>query len=301
MSLDIRITFPLLILLWGLFYMWPVSPNTRIAFGFMIHNEETLKGFEQFLFNYYSTNHHYLVHFDKKMSKIEFEQFNVHVVDQQINAKWGRYSLLYSELLLLKMSREFKYDYLYFLDGMTVPLRPLSTLENYLANLNPEACAVFDEAPSPACKYDHSACQRTRARCVDDDCTKYDITPNNAPIYKESQWIMLSRPFIEHMFSSTQWFTSWLNFFKHTGIPDESFFHTLLMDSKFNETQLFENPMFTKWTDCYRNPTRKGSSPCWLMEQDFIEVITADKWFARKLSLNSSLRDKLYLGVRKNQ
>ena len=267
----------------------------KIAFAFLVHNEETLQGFQQFLTNYYSSNHHYFIHFDKKLEKVEFPLPNVHVVEQQVNAKWGKYSLLYSELLLLKASTNYRYNFLYFMDGMTVPIRPLKDLEDYLQNLNPDSCAIFDRKPFPACRYDRSACKRTKAKCIDKECTQYDLTPNNAPVYKFSQWVMLSRPFIDHLFSEAKWFADWIDFFKHTSIPDESFFQTLLMDSPFNETQVYENPMYTRWTDCQKYPTRKGGkSPCWLLGADHMEVVTSDKWFVRKLGMQSELREILY-------
>ena len=282
----------LVLLIWAAFYLWPY--NVRIVFAFMIHDSNTLKGFQEFLENYYSEQHYYLVHIDKKLQKVDFSQSNVHVVDQQISVKWGKYSLLYSQLLLLKLARDLPFDYFYFLDGMTVPIKPLKELQQFLVKLHPESTAMFNKLPVPPCKINDNACGRTKARCIDEECTKYTITPHGAPVYKSTQWVMLSKPFTDYMFNNPKWFSQWLNFFKHTGVPDESFFQTLLMDSPFNKTQIFQQPMYTKWQYCFKYPKRKGFSPCWLTQADYVDIVTSNQWFARKIEIDNELRTSLY-------
>eukprot|EP00834_Sanchytrium_tribonematis_P002372 NODE_72_length_24857_cov_0.454399.p8 type:complete len:294 gc:universal NODE_72_length_24857_cov_0.454399:9221-8340(-) len=288
---------PIVILIWCLFYLYPIHPP-RIGFGFLVHDHDTLQGFKEFITHYYSPNHDYFIHFDKKINKESFDQPNIHVIDQQIKCNWGKYSLLFAQLLLLKSADSTNIDYFYFLDGMTVPLRPLRDLESFLSELDPNTSQLFDDYPIPTCKYNWPECTRTKARCENSNCTRYDITPNHAPIYKYSQWVMLSKPFISYMFTNQKWLTDWIQFFKHTTVPDESFFHTIIMDSPFKNDQIYGIPVYTRWHDCLRYSKRKNWSPCWLLKDDYVDVMTSDRWFARKIAINSGLRSILWKEIK---
>lgn len=275
-----------LVLIW--MYFWQHKYHLNIVIGVLVHNEATFRGFLDILEMYPQPE--YIVHIDEKY-KIPSVHLphNVRILDKRLNIKWGRFSLVHAELLLLNYTKQYDYDYFVLLDGTTMPIVPYRQFQEDLKKLEGKSI-VFQHKPYETCKKGNSMCVRTKAKCFDDACTKYDITPNNKPVYKAAQWVLLGKEFIDYYHQNHQWALQWIKFFRNTRMPDESFFQTLLMDSPFNVDVVKRYVVYTKWRYCFQPPKRRGASPCWLVKQDFADVVTSDSWFARKIHINSNLR-----------
>lgn len=81
----------------------------------------------------------------------------------------------------------------------------------------------------------------------------------------------------------------------HTVIPEEFFFQTILMNSKYKENIVKENLRYTDWTG------RNGSNPSFLDESDFDKIKNSNAFFARKIDpiiskklINMIKRDVLF-------
>eukprot|EP00835_Amoeboradix_gromovi_P005787 NODE_584_length_6418_cov_0.079601.p2 type:complete len:326 gc:universal NODE_584_length_6418_cov_0.079601:222-1199(+) len=288
------------------------TPRTRkIGFGLMTYSEESVGGAIELLEKIYSEHNCFIMHFDQKTpvkSIIKFIKLypKVHVTPNQYSIEWGSFAIVRAQLDIARINCE--YDHLIYLDGSSYPLRPLKDLEKQIHSIPINYNIVFgrDDADRsmPSCKKDSPsayACGRSGARCMDSECTKYTNTPNNGPLYNGPQWIILSKQFVNYLFTNeTDYLDPWINFFESQyNISDEAFFQTLLLNSPLDKFYFAFKVewMLTVWKDCrseFNSRSVVGYSPCTLGLNDFEPHIKDSKaLFVRKIPYNSPLKLKI--------
>eukprot|EP00835_Amoeboradix_gromovi_P000610 NODE_22_length_38364_cov_0.248661.p13 type:complete len:330 gc:universal NODE_22_length_38364_cov_0.248661:4439-5428(+) len=301
----------ILLLINSLYLSKKISNSPRLAFAILVHNKDTVEGAIELMDVLYPSKHCFIIHFDKNTPKGSVQEFlklyPFAIVAPQHNVEWGKFSMIEAELDLLKESSKCVFDHLLFLDGKSFPLKSLKEIENQFLKIPKESSIVFSNKASygtdiPTCRRNSPtfhACARTSSRCLNEDCTKYKNTPNNAPIYKGPQWTVLSSSFINHLLSHEAWLLSWKNFFARTVMPDESFFQTVLMDSPFSpKKQILEQDWLqTVWKDCRTYSTqrsKRGFSPCTLGLNDYGPHLKDSKSiFIRKISAGDPLKSTI--------
>ncbi len=287
------------------------STKPKLAFAFMVHSEETVQGVIEMMEVLYPSDHCFLVHFDKKTPAQSIatltKKYPVLLMAKQFDIEWGKFSMIEAELELLQVSQQCEYDHILFLDGKTFPMKGLFEIELQFQSIPKRSSIVFSTDPSygtniPTCLENsptHHACARTRAKCINDDCTQYSSTPNHAPLFKGPQWTILSSLFVNHMLNETEWLQDWKYFFTDTTMPDESFFQSVLMDSKFNkDIYLFkEDWLKVVWKDCkthFDQRSKKGYSPCTLGVKDCVpHLLDSNAAFVRKINPGDQLKSLL--------
>lgn len=74
-----------------------------------------------------------------------------------------------------------------------------------------------------------------------------------------------------------------VSFFKYVHVPDEIFFHTIVMNSSFSDLVVTDNPHYVDWS--------KGEShPKVLTTEDFEKLMQSEKLFARKFDPEVDIR-----------
>jgi hypothetical protein len=108
--------------------------------------------------------------------------------------------------------------------------------------------------------------------------------------YAGSQWHTLSYHCIKYIHEFVQQYPAIVNHYRHTLIPDESFFQTILLNQPSLKI-LNNNKRYIDWN---------GSKPEILKSQDFDRLIDSDCHFARKLDLtaDTQLFDRLDQHIR---
>jgi hypothetical protein len=106
--------------------------------------------------------------------------------------------------------------------------------------------------------------------------------------YAGSNWFTLSYSCIRYIHNFVQQNTAFVDYYKNTIIPEESFFHTILINqSEFNISK--ENMRYIRWH------SSNTGSPAILGVQDFEDLRNSNKHFARKfdVKVDSKILDLL--------
>ncbi|RKP21275.1 hypothetical protein ROZALSC1DRAFT_20659 [Rozella allomycis CSF55] len=300
-----------------------------IAYLLMAHDRKSMKGLLRIVNSLYHPKHFFFFHIDAKVELDEFNDFkntilsnygnsNVIFDVQRVDVKWGSFEIVQAEINLLesavnlnkKMHFTEKWTRAHFLCGYTIPLHSREYIDMKFANFPAESNIVFDfQGNFSVCeKTPFDPCNRTPARCLDRLCTQMHMTPNNGVIYKGQQWVSLSQSFAEFLFGEGRaYFEGWISFFKSycTFAPDELFFQTLLMNSRYRETAALSYNrkisgyktlplLYVRWNDCKSFKSARsqaGESPCDLGIDD-IDSIDFNFLFARKVAVDDD--DRLY-------
>ena len=97
--------------------------------------------------------------------------------------------------------------------------------------------------------------------------------------YVGSQFWCLSKDCVEYIHNFIQQNTTFVDFFKYVDIPDEIFFQTVILNSKFKERVVDDNLFYIDW----KNPNPK--SPRVFVKSDFERLVSSSKLFARKFDM----------------
>lgn len=106
--------------------------------------------------------------------------------------------------------------------------------------------------------------------------------PQEYTFYKGSQWFSMPYEvarYIVHFLNENQWY---YKFFENTLVPDESFFHTLIMNSPYCSDVINNNLLFIKWGETLS----ERNSPQNLTSEDIKRIEESDQFFARKFDEN---------------
>ncbi|KKK36618.1 hypothetical protein WQ57_18390 [Mesobacillus campisalis] len=102
--------------------------------------------------------------------------------------------------------------------------------------------------------------------------------PNDFSFYKGSQWFSIPLGAAQYMMDFLETNEWYYNYFKNTLVPDESFFHTLLMNSPYKEDVMNNNLYFFKWGEDLSD----RNSPQNLEKDDIPLIEGSGQFFARK-------------------
>jgi hypothetical protein len=103
--------------------------------------------------------------------------------------------------------------------------------------------------------------------------------PGNVELFGGSSYWCLSRECVEYVYEWTQHNQAFVEFFRHVHIPDEIFFHTILMNSPLRHRLVNDHLRYVDWSR--PNPPY----PAVLCTQDFERFIHTHNLFARKFDV----------------
>jgi Core-2/I-Branching enzyme len=202
-----------------------------------------------------SSSSSFFIHIDRKshlsnLSNIKGD--NVHFSQERIPSYWGDFSTVEAILVLLRMALadQRRFDYFPLLSGTDYPLQPVSYIESFFErnrgkefiNIVRMPCKAAGKPISRLTTYKPSPGGSQIARAmrklavtigvisVDRDYTSH---LRNLVPYGGSTWWALSREACEYILSFVDNEPQIVKFFKHTQIPEESFFQTILGNSPY--------------------------------------------------------------------
>jgi hypothetical protein len=94
-----------------------------------------------------------------------------------------------------------------------------------------------------------------------------------------SSYWCLTRECVEYVYGFTERNVAFVNFFKYVDVPDEMFFQTLILNSRFAEKAVNDNLRYIDWRDL------SSGSPAILRKDDFVHIAASSKLFARKFDM----------------
>ena len=248
------------------------------------------------------------IHIDKKSTDISCERIaqrnykNVTIISSY-SIVWGGYSHVEAILELMKIAlQDQRISYIHIISG-----------EDILVKSYSEFKIKFDNSKEiyMTCTHINETSQKVKRRLdgyaisANFDSRKVIIKLINAfiyalqflsgkrrnklgdftEIYKGMVWVSLPSEVANYIITFLNSNSSFVNDLHHTTIPEEFFFQTIIMNSKYKENVICDNLRYTDWTG------KNGSIPSYLDESDFNQICDSNSFFARKI--NKKISGKL--------
>lgn len=102
--------------------------------------------------------------------------------------------------------------------------------------------------------------------------------PGGFKPYGGSSWWCLTRECIEYIGGFVEENPDFVKFFKHVKIPEEIFFQTVLMNSRYKNKIINDSMRYIIWPTGSRHPATLG-------KQNFASIMDSNKLFARKFDV----------------
>ena len=234
----------------------PVADGTvNIAFILTL-NGRSLRQVTRLL-RIYRPHHTYFIHVDarqdylfRNLLQLEDKFPNIRLTRERQSTIWGGVSLLdillHTMKELLDMDRH--WDFVFNMSESDFPLKPIEQLENFLAANRGRN--FLKSHGRQARQFIHKqGLDRVFHECESRMWRVGDRTlPSGIRFDGGSDWFGLSRDFVEYIVHSSDLLVQGLKqLFHYTLLPAESFFHVLVLNSKFCHTYADNNLRMTLW------------------------------------------------------
>ncbi len=233
----------------------------------------------------------FLVHVDRRSDRRTYEEMRTGLAERE-NVRfiprhrvyWGGFGLVSAMLEGIEelyRSRS-RFDYAVQLTSQDYPIKSNDHIERVLAESDASSFLAYDRLPGgwergmDRITYWHS---RTigRPRGWHLRLPLRRTFPSGLlPFGGSSQWC-LTRACVDHVRRFVEANPSFVRFFRHVDIPDEIFFHTILMNSELAGTIVNDDLRYVDWT---RQPL-----PAVLGVGDLPHLAASTKLFARKFDV----------------
>ena len=248
----------------------------------------------------------FYIHVDRKsriIQQINIYKSNVIILpeEERVDVRWGTFSQVEATLNLLKHSYKKKYAYYWLISGQDFPLISAKSITTKLSSTMGEYNFVnlfasknngakkstnFDkrnEIIFPAWLLKNDLKHRIIRRLWVEITGGYQHTfpiflrsnKNGLKYYFGSSWWCINCDFAGYILNYIKVHPEYIKFFKKASCPDESFFQTLLMNSKFAFSRR-EYLHYIDWSE-------GNSSPKTLKCSDLDKVFSSNKFMARKV------------------
>ncbi|HLE26380.1 MAG TPA: beta-1,6-N-acetylglucosaminyltransferase [Thermodesulfobacteriota bacterium] len=199
---------------------------------------------------------YYLVHVDKRSGvglQTEIQDFLSSFANASLlksrNTLWGGYSLVDAELRgieeLLKIGSE--WEFFINLSGQDFPLKSQTHIQDFLGrNIGNDFIKVANQ----------SKIRPDTLSRIEDYCIEFSNSVLRIPIKRQylrgvtpyigNQWMILSRKLCEHICYNPE-VKRFKRFYRHTFIPDEGFFQTVIMNTSYEGTVLNDDKRTIVW------------------------------------------------------
>ncbi|MCM3600538.1 beta-1,6-N-acetylglucosaminyltransferase [Robertmurraya korlensis] len=278
-----------------------MSSSLRTAFILQIHKnpEQVNKFIEQLI---YGDQADVYIHIDQK-SKEELNGKirtgpNVTILNRSLDCEWGDISQVDTTLLLLRevLATKKKYDFVCLRSGQDLLInggfkeylkeqqkniflnfRKMERNELGLMRINwPKITRKRYTSANPIRIYRRMLLSLYRKGInIIPNKNKW---PREFSFYKGSQWFTIPHDvasYIIEFLEGNEWY---YHYFKNTLVPDESFFHTLIMNSPYNQNVINNNLYVLKWGETLSD----RNSPQDLSIEDIPMLESSEQFFARK-------------------
>lgn len=265
------------------------------------------KDFDQVrhLIEYFVRDCYVYVHIDKKAAITPEELHSIESMPQvravyrKFDVHWGGFSILQAELWLVEHSYQDSYaDYYHLISGQDYPIKPIEAFlhffeENmgmdyieykaYKTN-NWEQDSFFDRFRY-FFRYDDVEGRSPTGRYYIDELIRLQVSRGQTrepihtfdTIYKGSQWMSITNISVHCILEYSSSCPSFLNRLKYTFAPEESYFHTVLLNMTGGKNVYNNCLRYIRWRG------ENGNNPSNLGIEHFKELQLSDAIFARKM------------------
>lgn len=247
----------------------------------------------------------FFIHIDKKNNFSEdiIKRENILLLPHDLlqNIRWGDISMVQAILNLINYSNSKGYfDYFWLCSGQDFPIKPVKEIikffddktcnfinlfnsKNYIGNFN-----NYDKRNSlyfPKWMISNNLLQKIIKRIYIEVTGGYNKTLffnrkniTNFNFYFGSTWWCLNKKTIDWIINYCKEHKEYFNFYKNCANPDESFFHTLVLNSPYKNI-IEEYLHYIDWTGCRNHPKT-------LTMYDFNKIKQSKFLMARKFDID---------------
>ena len=255
------------------------------------------------------------IHIDKKSDIKEqiISRSNIHILPDElrVDVQWGKFSQVSASINLLRYAFGFgSFDYYWQISGQDFPIKNIQEILLFLEKNNKKNFIHIGESRYNGLNKSNNFDKRAelyfpawmsnRTLFVKIIKKMYLVitggTSYTLPIYRRkmvdkikpyfgSCWWCLNNDFVEYAINKIEQEPYLIKFFNNVSCPDESFFQTLFMNSPYADTQA-QYLHYIDWS-------AGQSSPKNLTVEDYNNIVSSDKLFARKIDGDFGLIEKL--------
>jgi len=255
------------------------------------------------LINRFDSNYQIYIHLDKKMGLTKLEKdtlSNLPIVKgiySRYKINWAGFNMLKAILFLLKQSyKDEENSYFHLLSGQDYLVKSVPEFTKFMEENNGKEFLEFHTLPYS--KWDNGTYRRYEYYFFHDLFNyktkngyqwifkilrfqmkrnlKRRMLDNFETIYGGCCWFTLSRNCIRYVLEYTRKHPSFYRRLKYTFAPEETYFHSIILNSCLKENVINHSLRYVDWR--YRN----GNYPANLDESDFEILCSTDVFFARK-------------------
>jgi hypothetical protein len=233
----------------------------------------------------------FFIHVDRKTAAREYDSLQRSLIDlssvhflQRHRCHWGGFGHVRATLKGIDalLAEEGAFDYLILLTGQDYPIKPNAYIARFFEANQPKSFMGVSALPSASwsprggldrIQYPHLRFYGRHARLP----LKRRF-PSGLRAYGGGAYWALSRACVEYISAFVGERPDVVSFFRHVDIPDEIFFHTILMSSPLRESIVDDNLRYIDWT--------RGPRPAVLETRDIDALRASPKLFARKFDVD---------------
>lgn len=245
----------------------------------------------------------FLIHVDKKTDKETYLSMmkplsgntNVHFIKRR-TCNWGAFGHVQATLDGIRRAIELdlEFDYMVLLTGQDYPIKSNEYILEFFEKSNGKSYLEYFSLPAETWKQENGGMDRINYlylyffgrthKVFPRFFLKYSKLLNGLKIYGgRSNWY-LSRNCIEYIDKYMQQEDDFIKFCKYVHVPDEIFFHTILLNSNLKDHLVNDNFKYVVW------PASAAAHPNILRSQDFEHFIHTNKIFARKFDITQDAK-----------
>ena len=261
-----------------------------------------------------SSKSFFFIHTDKKSKIEDFKSAsvaiqNVNFISERYHIKWGSFNMVKATLALMKEAEksDITYSHVHLLSGEDVRIKSIENLQTYFSDhsdfsfLNHFAlpCAYWPDGGMQRITeyyFDNSprkikSVKRILLKIAAQFLNKVAVhvfpflkkRPDKNIIYHGgSQWWSLNKESVGFILQYIEYYPDFVKFFKYSFIPDEIFFHTILLNSDLKSKIICDNKRYIDWLH-----PEKGF-PAYIIVEDYKTLLQTDAFFARKVDFETS-------------
>jgi hypothetical protein len=236
----------------------------------------------------------FLVHVDKKTDQHIFDRIvngtrhmpNVRLLERHY-CYWGDFGHVLATLKGIDeiYRKHIPFDYAVLLTGQDYPIKTNRQIHGFFEHSSGKSFMAYFALPNS--EWSNGGLQRVERWHLRFRDHHFEFPGTNAssirrrlpgglkPFGGSSYWC-LSRACIEYIYEFTHTNVRVVNFFRYVDVPDEIFFQTILMNSRYATDIINEDMRYIEWRDL------NSGNPSVLSKDDFPKLSASSKLFARK-------------------
>lgn len=276
------------------------------AYLIMAHNnfeilEKTLKLLDDEKNDFY-------IHIDKKVKNFDFDTKKNTVKKSKIfftertNVKWGHFSQIQCELILLKKAISNNYSYYHLISGVDMPIKSKDEIYNFFENNQGKEFITFQDKVYnkkfnnrfnvyhlfpyySRSKFKIFLYPIEKLSLFLQKLLKIDrIKKSNIQFQKGANWFSITNGFAKYILKNEKWIR---DTFKFSSCCDEIFLQTLIVNSQYNSYIYISLDEYGNYVyDSKRYIDWNRGTPYTFRKEDFNSLISSKDLFARKFDLN---------------